>query len=128
MQWRFGRDGNGAICCLEKHTMISYNAHRPKSNVVFSSVLALMAISSFAGTPHPIGLYSKWLEKNVSELVRAYGQPDAIVETTVRGFVIYGDTPSVMYVYSRNPEFGDGCIAAYVIELQTGKILRYQCR
>ena len=79
-------------------------------------------------TPHPEGLPSIWLFRTASELVEAYGEPDWILETAVRGIVIYGDTPTVMYVYADNPEQGGGCIAAYVVELETDLVLRYQCR
>ena len=79
-------------------------------------------------TPHPEGLPSIWLFRTATELVEAYGEPDAILETAVRGIVIYGDTPTVMYVYASDPERGGGCIAAYVVELDTDLVLRYQCR
>lgn len=82
----------------------------------------------FANTPHPEGLQSKWLNRMAPELVKAYGEPDVILETAVRGIVIYGNTPTVMYVYASNPENGSNCIAAYVVELTSGRILRYQCR
>lgn len=82
----------------------------------------------FASTPHPEGLPSKWLNKKASELVEAYGEPDLILETAVRGIVIYGDSPTVMYVYTSNPESEGACIAAYVVELDTELVLRYQCR
>ena len=79
-------------------------------------------------TPHPEGLTSKWLNREARELVEAYGEPDAILDTAVRGIVLYGDTPTVMYVYTSNPEYSGACIAAYVVELDTKLILRYQCR
>jgi hypothetical protein len=81
-----------------------------------------------ASTPHPEGLHSKWLNKKASELVKAYGEPDYILETAVRGIIIYGDTPTVMYIYGSNPENGGACVAAYVVELDTELVLRYQCR
>lgn len=77
---------------------------------------------------HPQGLPSQWLQRPVSELVAVQGEPDWILDTAVRGIVVYGDTPSVMYVYAQNPEPGGACIAAYVVELDTGLIIRYQCR
>lgn len=82
----------------------------------------------FANTPHPEGLDSKWLDRKAPELVEAYGEPDLILDTAVRGFVIYGDTPTVMYVFTADPENGGACIAAYVVELESERILRYQCR
>jgi hypothetical protein len=53
------------------------------------------------------------------------GEPDIILDTAVRGIVIYGDTPSVMYVYVRP---GGGAYDAYVVEHDTGEILAYQRR
>lgn len=95
-------------------------------------LIHILAVSfvlvAFANTPHPEGLQSKWLNRKAPELVKAYGEPDLILETAFRGIVIYGDTPTVMYVYASNPEHGATCIAAYVIELDSGLILRYQCR
>jgi hypothetical protein len=104
------------------------NALPSSQNSVLGGVLVLVAVSAVAHAPHPEGLPSKWLNKNVVELVKAYGEPDLILETAVRGIRVYGDTPSVMYVYSLDPELGGGCVAAYVVELQTMKVLRYQCR
>lgn len=95
-------------------------------------VVQLLALSFipvvFANTPHPEGLPSKWLDRKADELVEAYGEADAILDTAFRGIVVYGDTPTVMYVYTANPEYGSNCIAAYVVELETERILRYQCR
>jgi hypothetical protein len=76
-------------------------------------------------TPHPPGLPSVWKGRNVSELVARLGEPTIILDTAVRGFVIYGDTPSVMYVYVRP---GGGAYDAYVVEHDTGEILAYQRR
>lgn len=111
---------------------------RPKSSVnrYIRSVLlccllplAVLPTQTAAGrSSHPEGLQSKWLNHQSSELVDAYGEPDQVLDTAVRGIVVYGDTPSIMYVYGSNPEFGGGCIAAYVIELETSVILQYQCR
>jgi hypothetical protein len=81
-----------------------------------------------ANSPYPEGLQSKWLNRKAAELVAAYGEPDFILETAVRGIVMYGDAPSVMYVYNLDPEYGGACIAAYVVELDSGLVLRYQCR
>lgn len=79
---------------------------------------------SSGSTPHPPGLPSIWKGRNVSELVAAMGEPDMILETTVRGIVIYGDTHSVMYVYHS----GNRSYEAYVVEHNSGKILAYQRR
>jgi hypothetical protein len=108
--------------------MSSRNSVLSSQYLALGGLLALVTITALAHASHPEGLSSKWLNKNVSELVVAYGEPDFILETAVRGIRVYGDTPSVMYVYTLNPEYAGGCIAAYVVELQTMKILRYQCR
>ena len=75
--------------------------------------------------PHPPGLASIWKGKNVAELVAELGEPDIILDTAVRGIVIYGDTPSVMYVYV---DSGGQAYDAYVVEHDTGEILAYQRR
>ena len=84
-----------------------------------------LTVSTQGNTPHPQGLPSIWNGRNVSELVETLGEPDAILETAVRGFVIYGDTHSVMYVYS---DSGHQSFDAYVVEHDTGEILAYQRR
>ena len=83
------------------------------------------AYSSTGNTPHPPGLPSIWKGRNVTELVESLGEPDDILDTTFRGFVIYGDTTSIMYVYV---DEGSGVYHAYVVEHDTGEILAYQRR
>ena len=79
-------------------------------------------------TPHPPGLPTIWKGRNVSELVASMGEPDIILETTVRGIAIYGDTYAVSYVYHSGPASGGQCYSAYVVEHDSGKILAYHCR
>lgn len=83
------------------------------------------AYSSTGNTPHPPGLPSIWKGRNVTELVAGLGEPDIILDTAVRGILIYGDTPSVMYVYVRP---GGRAYDAYVVEHDTGEILAYHRR
>ena len=90
-----------------------------------SSVTHQHASFPTGNTPHPPGLPSVWKGRNVSELVARLGEPDIILDTTVRGIVIYGDTPSVMYVYA---DPGSGAYDAYVVEHDSGEILAYQRR
>ena len=87
------------------------------------SVTHRHASFSSGNTPHPPGLESIWKGKHVSELVSALGEPDIILETAVRGIVIYGDTHSVMYVYRSGNIY-----EAYVVEHDSGEILTYQRR
>jgi hypothetical protein len=49
-------------------------------------------------SPHPPGLPTIWKGRHVSELVAGLGEPDMILETTVRGFAIY-DSYAVSSVY-----------------------------
>jgi hypothetical protein len=114
---------------------VNHVAYKIQACLRMLMVISLLAPPAFIGaahgntrTPHPEGLPSIWLNHMASELVEAYGPPDQILETAVRGIVIYGDTPTVMYVYASDPERGGGCIAAYVVELDTDLVLRYQCR
>ena len=85
-----------------------------------------LSYSSQGNTPHPQGLPSIWNGRNVSELVETLGEPDIVLEMAVRGFVIYGDTHSVMYVYG--PGSGNQVYEAYVVEHDSGEILAYQRR
>ena len=77
-------------------------------------------------TPHPPGLPSVWKGRNITELVKSLGEPDIVLETAVRGIVIYGDTPSIMYVYVPGP--GNQVYEAYVVEHDTGEILAHHHR
>ena len=61
-------------------------------------------------------------------MVEELGEPDIVLDTAVRGIVIYGDTPSVMYVYSPGNGTSDPCYRAFVIEHDSGEILGYHCR
>ena len=83
---------------------------------------------STGNTPHPPGSPSIWKGRNVSELLEGLGEPDIVLDTAVRGFVIYGDTPSVMYVYVPGKGTGGACYGAYVIEHDSGEVLGYHCR
>jgi hypothetical protein len=87
-----------------------------------------VSTSQTGTTPHPPGLPSVWKGRNISELVAILGEPDMILETAVRGIVVYGDTHSVMYVYIPTPGSGDQGYQVYVVEHDTGKILAYQRR
>ena len=93
-----------------------------------SSGIQSVTFSSGGNTPHPPGLPSNWKGRNVSELVEVLGEPDILLDTAVRGIVIYGDTPSVMYVYVPGNGTGGTCYAAYVVEHDSGEILGYHCR
>ena len=84
--------------------------------------------SHSGNTPHPPGLPSVWKGRNISELVATLGEPDMILETAIRGIVVYGDTHSVMYVYTPTPGSGNQVYDAYVVEHDSGKILAYQRR
>jgi len=86
------------------------------------------ALSARGNTPHPPGLPSVWKGRDVSELVAKEGEPDIILDTAVLGFVIYGDTPSVMYVYGPGSGSGSQGYDAYVVEHDSGEILAYQRR
>ncbi len=90
--------------------------------LVIASIPALLA-----STLNPEELSSKWLNRTASELVEAYGQPDMILETGVNGVVNEG-AYCIMYVYTSDPENRRGCFAAYVVEHDSGLILRYKCR
>ena len=79
-------------------------------------------------TPHPPGLASIWKGKHVAELVTELGEPDIILETTVRGIAIYGDGYAVSYVYFPGRGAGGQCYGAYVVEHDSGVVLAYHCR
>jgi hypothetical protein len=51
-----------------------------------------------------------------------------ILETTVRGIAIYGDSYAVNYVYVPGRGSGGQCYSAYVVEHDSGEILAYHCR
>lgn len=76
--------------------------------------------------PHPKGEPSIWVGKKASELVGHHGDPDLILETAVLGIVLYGDTPTVMYVYTQGRET-KGCLDAYVVDLESEEILAFHC-
>ena len=79
-------------------------------------------------TPHPPGLPSIWKGRDVSELVASLGEPDIVLETAARGYVIYGDTHSVMYVYAPKPGSVSRYYEAYVVEHDTGEVLAHHHR
>ena len=79
-------------------------------------------------SPHSAGLSSPWKGRHVSELVAAIGEPDVILETTVRGIAIYGPTYAVSYVYAPGRGSGGQCYEAYVVEHDSGEILAHHCR
>lgn len=92
------------------------------------SVAHQHASAPIGNSPHPPGLSSIWKGRKVSELVASMGEPDIILETTVRGIPIYGDTYAVSYVYFPGRGAGGRCYSAYVVEHDTGEILAYHCR
>jgi len=78
--------------------------------------------------PHFPGLPTIWKGRNVTELVASLGEPDIILETTVMGIALFGDTYAVSYVYFSGPGSGGQCYSAYVVEHDNGEILAYHCR
>ena len=87
-----------------------------------------VSISHTGNTPHPPGLPSVWKGRNISELVATLGEPDVILEKVVRGIGVFGDTHTVIYVYTPTPGSGNQVYDAYVVEHDSGKILAYQHR
>jgi hypothetical protein len=79
-------------------------------------------------SPHPPGLPTIWKGRNVTELVGSLGEPDLILETTVSGIALFGDTYAVSYVYFPGLGSGGQCYIAYVVEHDSGEILAYHCR
>ena len=92
------------------------------------SVVHQHASAPIGSTPHPRGLSTIWRGRNVSELVDSLGEPYIILETTVRGFAVYGDAYAVSYVYFPGRGSGGQCYGAYVIEHDSGEILAFHCR
>jgi hypothetical protein len=77
-------------------------------------------------SPHSRGLPSVWKGRDVSDLVAALGEPDMVLETSVRGIVIHSAPYAVSYVYF--PSAGYNCYQAFVVAHETGEILAYHCR
>ena len=92
------------------------------------SVAHQYASIPIGNTPHPAGLPTIWKGRNVTELVASLGEPDIILETTVMGIAIFGDTYAVSYVYFPGPRSGGQCYSAYVVEYDSGEVLAYHCR
>ena len=98
---------------------------------VFSGDLSVAhqhASAPIGNSPHPPGLPTIWKGRHVSELVAGLGEPDIILETTVRGIAIYGDAYAVSYVYFSGRGSGGQCYGAYVVEHDSGEILAFHCR
>jgi hypothetical protein len=92
------------------------------------SVAHQHASAPVGSTPHLPGLPTIWKGRHVSELVAGLGEPDIILETTVRGIAVYGDRYAVSYVYLPGRGAGGQCYGAYVVEHDSGEILAFHCR
>ena len=92
------------------------------------SVAHQHASALIGNSPHPPGLPTIWKGRHVSELVAGLGEPDIILETTVRGIAIYGDGYAVSYVYFPGRGAGGQCYGAYVVEHDSGEVLAFHCR
>jgi hypothetical protein len=74
------------------------------------------------------GLPSMWVGKSISELVEGLGEPDLIIDTVPRGAGFTGRVATVCYVYLPKAGSVGACTDAYVVDLQSGTIIRYHCR
>ena len=65
-----------------------------------------------------------WQGKHVKELVKEYGKPDSVINTT-----LLGGPASEGYVYAQNRSAGNSsCINVYVVGMSNNIILKYFCR
>ena len=64
---------------------------------------------------------NEWIGRDFSELVAELGEPQGAIDTT-----LLGGPPSIGYVYRSTR--GDDCIDAFVVEMQTMRIIDYFCR
>jgi len=64
---------------------------------------------------------SRWIGANIKQLIATHGQPDEIINATLRG-----GPDSSAYIYSSLQH--DGCIDAFVVLYTTGEIIDYICR
>ena len=70
------------------------------------------------------GIEILWKGKNAKELVKKYGQPDTIINATIRG-----GPASEGYVYEGHRMAGNtSCMNVYVVGMTNDTILRYFCR
>ena len=69
-------------------------------------------------------LVNQWQGKNSQELVARYGEPDMLIDTTLRGRL-----PSEGYVYGAERQAGNSkCINVYVVSVAYKTIEDYFCR
>jgi hypothetical protein len=69
-------------------------------------------------------ILKKWEGKHTKILVKKYGKPDLIMNTTLRG-----EPASEGYVYEQQRLAGNPtCINVYVATMSDGKIQKYFCR
>ena len=80
---------------------------------------------SYAKSPGAVNL---WVGKNVSQLIAARGEPDLIIDAEPRGASFTGRVATVCYVYFPKAGSVGVCTDAYVVDLQSGTIIRYHCR
>ena len=72
--------------------------------------------------------YSRFLGQNVSVLVAEKAEPDIILNTVPRDLDYTGPVSTIAYVYFSERASGDRCCATYVIDLETGIIVRFYYR
>lgn len=80
---------------------------------------------SYAKSP---GVVNFWVGKNVSRLIAVRGEPDMIIDAVPRGAGFTGRVATVCYVYFPKAGSVGACTDAYVVDLQSGTIIRYHCR
>jgi hypothetical protein len=74
------------------------------------------------------GVTNFWVGRNVSKLVAVRGEPNMILDARPRSPGNTGSPNTVCYLYSSKAGSGGGCMDAYVVDLESGIIVRYHCR
>ena len=74
------------------------------------------------------GVTNFWVGRKASKLVAVRGEPDMILDTRPKGAGSTGNPNTVCYLYSSKAGAGGGCMDAYVVDHDSGTIIRYHCR